>query len=127
MENDSQYTELVYRFKSLTIWLEIKKMVEKYYNELSHENVIKFYNQTNNTIYNFCGENYGICYSEVPKLHSLIMDDISDIIENVGDKSKFSKDLKLGMKNGLRNWNRNCKTGDGISHLYKNLRDSLSV
>ena len=128
---ENQHNELVFKYMSLTIWVEVRNNIESFHSnnggtgELSQKDMKTFNIRVKKLIYDYCVEESGVSYNDASELFNLIINSIPDIIEKVDDKKQFLNEIMLGVKQGIKNWKTFSKTDKGISHLVRMLEDTL--
>jgi hypothetical protein len=128
---ENQHKELVFKYMTLTIWVEVRNNIELFHSnnggtgELSQKDMKSINIRVKKLIYDFCVDRSGVSYSESPELFNLIINSIPDIIEKVDDKKLFLNEIKMGVKQGIKNWKTFSNTDKGLSHLVRMLKDTL--
>ena len=118
---ENQHIELMFKYMTLTIWIEIRERIEKFHGELSQDDMKTFNIRVKKLIYDFSVNESGVSYNDVPKLYDLIIDSIPEIIDKIEDRKHFLNDIMLGVKQGIKNWKTFSKTKEGIDHILRHL------
>ncbi len=118
---ENQHKEILFKYMTLTIWLEIRERIEKFHGELSQDDMKTFNIGVKKLIYNFCVNESGVSYNDAPKLYNLIINSIPEIIDKIEDREHFLNDIMLSIKKGIKNWKTFSKTKSGTDHILFHL------
>jgi len=127
---ENQHNEFIFKYMSLTVWLNVRNEIEPFHNdkdgtgEISQDDIKSFNIRIKRLIYNYCKENYGLDNSDISVLFELIINEIPDIVENIENKKLFLKSIKLGIKNGIKDWRTFGRTEEGFKTILLHLRNT---
>jgi len=127
---ENQYDEFIFKYMSLTVWLNVRNEIEPFHNskdgtgEITQDEMKSFNIRIKQIIYNYCKENYGLDNSDIPELFELIINETPDILEKIKNKKLFLKSIKLGIKNGLKDWRTFSRTEEGFKTILLHLSNT---